>query len=157
MTLKPILFSRELEEQDFGDFAEIIAASDEWRQEETDVDQLHIYLTHYKMYNGEWRVWQYNEHIIGIVYSMEWSPSNEKPWLGTILIHPDYRRKGFAKLIINQIADKLKQQGHSAIFAACPSHRYSWLTFLSNCGFEQFKYEKDEEKLKEYIITVKPL
>ncbi|WP_235991711.1 hypothetical protein [Metabacillus schmidteae] len=51
----------------------------------------------------------------------------------------------------------MSRKGHKALFAGCPIERDSWLQFLGNCGFEQFKVEKDEVTQKEYMIFVLPL
>lgn len=149
--------SRNLEKSDYPFLMEMIKSSPEWKEEECKEDDLITYLQSYSMYNGEWKMW-FDEAIpIGVTYVLEWSPSNEKPWIGTILVHQSVRIKGYGRLIINEIGNELKVRGHRALFVGCPIHQNSWLLFLGKCGFEQFKVEKDETLNKEYMISVKLL
>ncbi len=73
-----------------------------------------------------------------------------KAWLGTVLIDPAEEKKGHARVIIEQIS-KLLGAKHKAMFAAVPIDRSEWILFLSQCGFEQLKTEKDE-KGKSFMI-----
>ncbi|MFY0759209.1 GNAT family N-acetyltransferase [Metabacillus dongyingensis] len=147
---------RLFEEKDYPFFTELISASEAWHEEECRPDQAEEYMTSYKMYNGTWLIWMKSAEKIGISFHLNWAPSNEKPWIGTILIHPEHRKQGLAKKMIEQISAQLKGDGHKAVFAGCPASRLDWLKFLGRCGFEQLKSEKDSEG-KEYIITVKPV
>lgn len=149
--------SRELQVDDYEFFKEIILESKIWQKEECHVDELHSYLMSYRMFNGEWRIWMINDKQIGVSYVLEWSPANEKPWVGTILIHPNSREKGMARGILNEIGIELSRKGHKALFAGCPIIQDSWLQFLGKCGFEQFKVEKEDTTSREFMIMVKPL
>ncbi len=152
------LRARELRSSDLPFFQVLINCSTEWQEEECESSELENYLLSYSMYKGQWRVWQDESgNDIGISYMVEWSPSNEKPWIGTILIHPSNYRKGFGKMVIEQYKEELSKKGNKVLFAACPIYRDSWLQFLGSCGFEQFKVEKEEKTQKEYMITVLPL
>ncbi|KKI93787.1 hypothetical protein WQ54_01670 [Bacillus sp. SA1-12] len=151
------LSSGTLEKEDYFFLKEIIAASPEWQNEECHAEELDSYLNAYKMYNGEWKIWKLGEVQVGVTYSLEWSPTNEKPWIGTILIHQASRSQGLGRRILAEIGLELKQKGQKVVFAACPIKQDSWLQFLGKCGFEQFKVEKDESTSKEYMITLKPL
>ena len=152
------LRAREIQASDLPFFQELVDASPEWQEEECVSDDLETYVLSYLMYNGQWRIWyDESDNYVGISYMVEWSPSNEKPWLGTILIHPSKYRKGFGKKIIDQYKEELSQKGHKALFAGCPIYKDTWLQFLGNCGFEQFKVEKDEVTQKEYMILILPL
>ncbi len=151
------LRARELHSSDLPFFRELIEVSPEWQQEECTTDELESYLLTYKMYNGTWTIWKDGDTYIGVSFMIEWSPSNEKPWLGTILIHPSNHLQGYGKRIINQYKEDLALKGHKVLFAGCPIYRTSWIRFLGNCGFEQFKIEKDELNQKEYMISVLPL
>lgn len=151
------LSARELHVNDYRFLKEIIEVSPAWQKEECLVEDLQTYLLSYKMYNGQWRIWTSENKLVGVSYVLEWSPANEKPWVGTVLIHPAFQCKGYGRKILTMIGDELHQRGHKALFAACPINQDSWLQFLGKCGFQQFKVEKDDTTTKEYMITVKPL
>ncbi|KEZ54089.1 GNAT family N-acetyltransferase [Metabacillus indicus] len=147
--------SRPYEDSDLDFFRELIASSPAWQKEECLPEQALEYMFSYKMYNGEWQIWSCNNEAIGISFHISWSPSNEKPWLGTVLVKEDQRNKGYGKGMVSRISADLKKAGHKAVFAGCPADKLEWLKFLASCGFEQLKLERDAGG-KEYMITVKP-
>ncbi|TXC92102.1 GNAT family N-acetyltransferase [Metabacillus litoralis] len=148
---------KELNKGDYNFFKDIIRVSDDWQQEECSENELENYLLSYQMFNGQWRIWYKNNNKIGISYHIEWSPSNERPWIGTILIHPNQRLRGFGQNIIKEIGHELKSKGHKACYVGCSINQDGWLRFLGNCGFEQLKIEKEVTTSKEYMISVMPL
>ncbi|MFC0274675.1 GNAT family N-acetyltransferase [Metabacillus herbersteinensis] len=151
-----MLSSRELTQADFPFFEDLITYSPSWQEEECHLETIDAYMLKYKMLNGRWLVWSCNSKQIGISFTVAWSPANEKPWIGTILIHPNERMKGFASTIIDHICEGFRQSGEKAVFAGCPINQNEWIKFLANCQFEQFKVERDDLG-KEYSILVRPL
>ena len=105
---------------------------------------------------GEWRIWQLEERDIAVTYHVEKALSNQKPWIGTVIVHPNDRRQGVGMAVVQHLKQELKQKGHKAIFAGVPVEASVWIQFLSDCYFEQFKVEKDEQG-QMYLIMVSPL
>jgi GNAT superfamily N-acetyltransferase len=104
---------------------------------------------------GVWLVWYKGSSRIGISYHIVQAASNNRPWIGTILINPAYRSNGLGKEIISFITNGLYQKGHKVVDAAVPIHQNKWIEFLSSCQFEQYKIE--EEKNQAYLLFVKPI
>ncbi|PHI49095.1 GNAT family N-acetyltransferase [Bacillus halotolerans] len=150
-----MLKNRPIEQNDLSWFEEIAEAHSVWKKEEFGEKDAESYMISYSMYNGSWLVWEKDGLPVAVSYHLEWAPSNGKPWLGTVLVDPAEERKGHARKIIEQIGQSL-QDKHRALFTAVPIDRNEWILFLSQCGFEQLKTEKDEAD-KPYIIMVKPL
>ena len=92
---------------------------------------------------------------LAVSFHLEWAPSNGKPWLGTVAVAPEAKEKGIGRAVIEEIAGRLRGE-HKAMFSAVPLDRQEWILFLSQCGFEQLKLEKDDRE-KTYMIMVKPL
>ncbi|GAM14617.1 unknown [Mesobacillus selenatarsenatis SF-1] len=113
------------------------------------------YIEQYDGLSGEWRVWETTGRLVAISFHVESAPSNQKPWLGTILVKAEERRQGIASAIMNHLSDEFKLNGQKALFAAVPFDEYEWSNFLTDCGFEQFKTE--ENKGETYLIMVRPL
>ncbi|MCD7033950.1 GNAT family N-acetyltransferase [Metabacillus sp. GX 13764] len=145
-----------LNEENLPFFRFLISESPEWQKEETEEEGLQDYMRSYQMIGGEWLVWKEADAPIGISYHAEWVPSNEKAWLGTLLLHPDCRNRGYGKKIIQAIAVNLKQAGHKVLFAACPEEQDNWTQFLCHCGFEQLKREIAQSG-KYFLILILPL
>lgn len=112
------------------------------------------YMDNYR--NGEWRVWHQDEREVAITYHLEYAPSNNKPWIGTIIIDPNERRQGLGISVMQHLKEELRDKGHKAIFAGVPVEAEMWIQFLSDCYFEQFKVEKDEQN-QMFLIMVSPL
>lgn len=148
--------SRSFSSSDLAFFEELAEASPGWVKEELEGNSLERYMSAYAMYNGEWLVWEDGGLPAALSFHLEWAPSNGKPWLGTLLVHPDFRKKGRAKEVIKTIGKRLREKGHKALFAAVPYEKDEWLNMLARSGFEQLKTEKDE-KGKRYLIMVLPL
>jgi len=150
-----ILTCRPFKDVDYVFFQELISSSSKWRKNELRSLSLQEYMEHYKDFLGEWRVWEKARIPVAVSYHVESAPSNQKPWLGTILVKAEERRQGIASAIMNQLSDEFKMNGQKAVFAAVPIDEYEWSNFLTDCGFEQFKTE--ENKGETFLIMVRPL
>lgn len=150
-----MLRNRSFEQDDLCLLEKLAKAHPEWKEEEFGGKDAESYIISYSMYNGSWLVWETAGHPVAVSYHLEWAPSNGKPWLGTVLVDPDEENKGYARMIIEQISKSLRDK-HKAMFAGVPIDRSEWILFLSQCGFEQLKTEKDERG-KSFMILVKPL
>jgi GNAT superfamily N-acetyltransferase len=138
--LENILFLFELIEQSF-----------EWKIEEFDENPIKIsdvekWMKSYDNLNGRWRVWNFNNVPIGVTFHIQSAPFNQKPWLGAILIKPVYRRKGYARLIIDTIRSELYDKGNKVLYAGVPFKQIHWGIFLGKCGFEQIGVQEDGHK-----------
>ena len=137
-------------------FEKLIQDSPAWQEEECSISDLSSYMQRYEMMNGQWMLWYEGERAIGITFTVDWAPSNEKPWIGTILVDGQVRRKGYGKQVVNEIAQKYKKEGHDVLFVSVPLQRLEWMQFLAMCGFEQFKVEENEQN-KPYMVMTRSL
>lgn len=149
-----ILTWRRYKSTDLLFFQDLISESAKWRKNELRGLSLEAYIDQYVELPGEWRVWEQAEGPMAVSYHVESAPSNQKPWLGTILVKAEKRRRGIASAIINHLSDEFKVNGQRALFAAVPFEEYEWANFLADCGFEQFK--KEENEGEPFLIMVRP-
>ncbi|MTH52577.1 GNAT family N-acetyltransferase [Bacillus mangrovi] len=146
-----MLRSREFTGQDLRLFIDWAAESPEWEAYETDASAIEEYMRRYDMYRGSWLVWEQHGEPAAITFSVEWAPSNEKAWIGTVIVNPAKRQTGIAKAVISSLAGHFKEKGHKVLFAGVPEKRHDWVLFLGAAGFEQFKLEE------EHMIMLRPL
>lgn len=146
---------RAFQKSDLPFFQEVISESGKWRENELQGADLEHYMNQYDELAGEWRVWEWGGSQAAITFLLESAPSNRKAWLGTILVKASERRKGIATKILNDLASELNGRGHRAIFAGVPINEYEWSNFLSDCGFEQFKAEENDDET--FLIMVRPI
>jgi GNAT superfamily N-acetyltransferase len=149
------LVSRSLESSDLSFFREVVSDSRKWRTIELNGAELSDYMKKYEEFAGEWRMWEKENRPVAISFHVESAPSNQKPWLGTLLVKESERRKGIGISVINILSAEVKIKGHKAMFAGVPIDEYEWSNFLNDCGFEQFKSE--ENKGETYLMMVRPL
>jgi GNAT superfamily N-acetyltransferase len=148
--------SIEMEPNHLAFFSEIIKESPIWKETELKDLTLEEYINGYTTMRGNWEVWLADRKPVGITFTVERAPSNHKMWLGTILILKEHRNKGYARNILSEIASRAFSRGEEAIFCGVPIEINEWSMFLSKCGFEQFKIEKDESG-QNYLLLVNPL
>ncbi|MCM3094441.1 MULTISPECIES: GNAT family N-acetyltransferase [unclassified Cytobacillus] len=148
--------SGKITDEDFPFFLEVIRDSADWEKEEKFENNLSNYMARYRELNGEWRIWRVKGERIAVTYHLDLSPSNRKPWLGTILVKKEMRRKGIGTEVIKLLAAELKKKGEKSFFAGVPDYRNSWVNFLADAGFEQFKIETSDNG-QMFLIMVLPL
>lgn len=137
-------------------FVTIIKDSPDWEQAELKGKTLENYLKEYEKFPGEWRIWSDEDKLVGITYTVQKAPSNNKPWIGTILITRELRKRGYARRIVDSLSAEFSSQGNGAVFTSVPIDFAEWATFLSKCLFEQYKIEEDTEGVK-FLLLVRPL
>jgi GNAT superfamily N-acetyltransferase len=149
---------REMTDADLSFLADLISASEEWREFELQGQSAKEYFYKYEKYrSGNWRVWSINHIDVAVSFHLDEAPSNGKPWLGTLLVDKKYRGKDLGESIIDEFSKELFGKGEGVIFCACPPNYDTWLSFLAACGFEQLKVERDDDAQQEYMILVRVL
>jgi GNAT superfamily N-acetyltransferase len=107
------------------------------------------YIQTYEGMGCEFRLWFIDEEPVAITAVLDQAPSNQKSWLGTIVVDPAQRKKGVGQDVIHSIVSEKEE----VVFAGIPLERNQWSLFLGKCGFEQYAIEGEEKK---YLIFVHP-
>jgi GNAT superfamily N-acetyltransferase len=147
--------SRSLSAGDYAFFKYLADHSEEWLVHETQGRGIEEYIEEHSELDGEWRVWEKEGERAGVTFHVTRAPSNQKPWIGTILVDPDRRGTGLGRGILSTLGEELAAE-NKAVFTAVPASESGWLKFLSKSGFEQYKSEIDEGG-KEHLLLLKPL
>jgi N-acetylglutamate synthase-like GNAT family acetyltransferase len=64
-----------------------------------------------------------NNKIVGMIGLKEYSHDDRKdlsPWLGSLFIHPEFRRKGYATALIQNLHQESKNLGYKNIYLFTP-------------------------------------
>jgi GNAT superfamily N-acetyltransferase len=147
--------SQPLNDEDFSFVEGLIKTSPEWEAEEYSHEGIQTFIKSYDTLQGKWSIWYLDSKKIAFSFYVEQALSNNRPWIGTIVVEETYRSKGIGKRIMQCLCGKFQDRGYKIVYAAVPIQQNKWISFLSSCGFEQFKLEKDGEKT--YLLFVKPL
>ncbi|WP_261133841.1 GNAT family N-acetyltransferase [Bacillus sp. Marseille-Q3570] len=156
------MIERKLTEDDFEVITEWLEQSPEWLSEEgllkkeMDLQRTKVWMSLYDKYDGNWLMWEENHSLKGISFHIINAPSNNKPWIGMIMVNPEYRGNGYGSSIVHHLCKRLELKGYNIVFTACPFQRVGWLRFLATCGFEQIGTETTSTD-KRYIKLAKPL
>lgn len=147
---------RQMNPADAPFILQLIKESPQWKTNELKDLKLEEYFEMYTPVKGEWRVWDLNQKPVAVTFHVVKAQSNDKPWIGTIIVKENNRLQGVGKSVIHFLLSELKQMGSNVVFAGVPYSQLEWIDFLSRCNFEQFKVEKDELGVS-YIIMINPL
>lgn len=149
------LTSRAMITEDLPFFEQLVSESQTWEELELTGLTLAEYISHTQHPPGRWRIWEAEGKQVAITFDVKSAPSNQKPWLGTILVAKEARRTGLARRIIDAISTELLLLNEKVLFTGFPAEQDAWRNFLSYSGFEQFKLESSEGR--EYLIMIRPL
>ena len=92
------------------------------------------YIQTYEGIGCEFRLWFKDEEPVAITAVLDQAPSNQKSWLGTIVVDPAQRKRGVGHNVIHSIISEKRE----VLFAGIPLERNEWSLFLGKCGFEQY-------------------
>lgn len=132
----------------------------EWTMEDKDwieeefgrmpiAEDIFTYIQAYEGMGCEFRLWFKDEAPVAITAVLDQAPSNQKSWLGTIVVDPVQRRKGVGHDVIQCIVGEKRE----VVFAGIPLQQNEWSLFLGKCGFEQYAIEGEGKK---YLTFVHP-
>ncbi|MGG1688309.1 GNAT family N-acetyltransferase [Pseudalkalibacillus sp. NRS-1564] len=107
------------------------------------------YIQTYEGMGCEFNVWFYGDLPVAITAVLDDAPSNQKPWLGTIVVHPMKRKSGIGCSVIRTLLG----EKNDVVFLGIPYELNEWSLFLGKCGFEQYGIEEEGKK---YLILVHP-
>lgn len=73
-----------------------------------------------------------NEDLIGVIFG---SDDGRKGWINRLAIHPDYRRKGIAKVLIDVLEGALKKRGRKIICTLIEDWNESSFALFKKMGY----------------------
>lgn len=107
------------------------------------------YVQTYEGMGCEFNVWLHEDLPVAITAVLDDAPSNQKSWLGTIVVHPLKRKKSIGRSVIRT----LLSEKSDVVFSGIPYDLNDWSLFLGKCGFEQYGIEEEGKK---HLILVHP-
>jgi len=75
--------------------------------------------------------------IIGGVSMWEFGVPKNIGWIDTIGVHPDYQRKGVAKILFTELITNLKKEGVTSIITFVIRRDWLLLKFFKGLGFQK--------------------
>lgn len=75
--------------------------------------------------------------IIGDAGGWEYGTPDTMGWIDTIGVHPDFQRKGIAKMLMTEMVNNLKKVGVTAINTIVSWRDWELLKFFAASGFER--------------------
>jgi predicted N-acetyltransferase YhbS len=85
--------------------------------------------------------------IIGDASGWEYGVPNTVGWIDTIGIHPQFQRKGIARLLFQEMMNNLKKVGVDTIYTLINWKEWDLLHFFDKMGFQKGDMLQLEKKL----------
>jgi predicted N-acetyltransferase YhbS len=85
--------------------------------------------------------------IIGDASGWEYGVPNTVGWIDTIGIHPQFQRKGIARLLFQEMMNNLKKVGVDTIYTLIHWKEWDLLHFFDKMGFQKGDMLQLEKKL----------
>lgn len=96
------------------------------------------------------------DDLIGVIELIRDHPEPQTWFIGVILIDPAWRRKGFGRLAVRSIENRIRRRGGTEVRAAVATHLPSALAFCTSLGYtsigESFS-EKSGEHVTRFAIV----
>ncbi|HOB09556.1 MAG TPA: GNAT family N-acetyltransferase [Limnochordia bacterium] len=78
---------------------------------------------------------------VGIIDFLESNPSDNCPWIGLLMIHGKYHRKGYGNTAYNLFEEKLKQHGYNKVHIGILTDNVGAKRFWTSLGFRFYTYK----------------
>lgn len=75
--------------------------------------------------------------ILGYVGGWEYTAPENVGWINTIVVSPEYQRKGIGQMLFNEMAEYMKKEGIRSIYAFIYWKDFDLLKFFNSIGFEK--------------------
>ncbi|WP_079508941.1 GNAT family N-acetyltransferase [Mesobacillus jeotgali] len=76
---------------------------------------------------------------IGIIDFIMSNPRDGKPWLGLMIIHKDWSRKGLAEKALSMYEEMMMNRGITEVRLGCFTANKPGLSFWTKMGYQQIK------------------
>jgi GNAT superfamily N-acetyltransferase len=83
---------------------------------------------------------------IGIIDFIMRNPRDGKPWLGLMIIHKDWTRKGIAEKALSMYEEMMAERGITEVRLGCFTANKPGLSFWTKMGFLQIKQIEFRDK-----------
>lgn len=74
--------------------------------------------------------------LVGVLDWIEENPSDGMPWVGVVMIHADWQRRGLASEALEALAESLRSRGSSALRAGVIERNHAGRALALRLGFE---------------------
>jgi RimJ/RimL family protein N-acetyltransferase len=75
---------------------------------------------------------------VGLVDFIDQSPVDRLPWIGLVMVHGRWQRRGAGTAALKGVTDHLASKGHRAVRMAVFEANEAGLGFARRCGFEPY-------------------
>ena len=87
---------------------------------EINLNKITVWMSLYESLEGDWLVWYDDMKLVGFSFHVQKAPSNNRPWIGMVLVDPEKRDCGYGIRIVNGLSNTLLKQGASIVYSAVP-------------------------------------
>lgn len=75
--------------------------------------------------------------ILGYIGGWEYTAPENVGWINTIVVTPEYQRRGIGQMLFNEMVEYMKKSGIKSIYAFVYWRDFDLLRFFDSIGFEK--------------------
>ncbi len=75
--------------------------------------------------------------ILGYIGGWEYTAPENVGWINTIVVTPEYQRRGIGQMLLNEMVEYMKKSGIKSIYAFVYWRDFDLLRFFDSIGFEK--------------------
>ncbi|MGW1466275.1 GNAT family N-acetyltransferase [Streptomyces sp. NPDC002308] len=95
--------------------------------------------------------------LVGLICLLDRHPKDGLPWIGLLMVHGDFRRKGIGRSLAALVEERFTGEGRSGIRLAVLENNPDALTFWSSLGWQEIDRRADREHGRPCYVMHKQL
>jgi len=95
--------------------------------------------------------------LVGLVCLLDRHPADGLPWIGLLMVHGDFRRKGVGRLLVELVERRFGGEGRDGVRLAVLENNPAALAFWSSLGWREIDRRADRRHGRPCIVMHRQL
>ncbi|MFF1812235.1 GNAT family N-acetyltransferase [Streptomyces sp. NPDC058251] len=95
--------------------------------------------------------------LVGLVCLLDRHPTDGWPWIGLLMVHGSFHRKGIGGVLTNLVEERFRSEERNGIRLAVLENNPAALTFWSSLGWQEIDRRADRQHGRPCIVMHKQL
>ncbi|MGW0211499.1 GNAT family N-acetyltransferase [Streptomyces sp. NPDC003233] len=95
--------------------------------------------------------------FVGLLCLLDRHPTDGQPWIGLLMVHGNFHRKGIGRLLANLVEERFRSEDRDGIRLAVLESNPAALVFWSSLGWKEIDRRADRQHGRPCIVMHKQL
>lgn len=95
--------------------------------------------------------------LVGLLCLLDRHPTDGQPWIGLLLVHGNFHRKGIGRLLANMVEERFRDEGRGGLRLAVLENNPVALAFWSSLGWQEIDRRADRQHGRPCVVMHKQL